>query len=116
MPVLKKEFELDNGAKFWVRQASGMEKMKIENIQARVFRRFRHFGTDPSEWTPEQHEEFAVAMDEANAGVEAQMFAWIPPCIIDEEVDVNMMTSEELRSLLAFVRGDDPDGAVPLGE
>ena len=39
MPVKKKEFELDDGTTVWVRQASGMEKLKISNIQAKVFRK-----------------------------------------------------------------------------
>ena len=44
MPVLKKEIELADGTKIWVRQASGMEKLPIENKQATVFRKVRHFG------------------------------------------------------------------------
>ena len=59
MPVLKKEIELSDGKKIWVRQASGMQKLKIENKQARVFRSVRHFGLDPTEWTEEQQTEFA---------------------------------------------------------
>lgn len=33
MPVLKKEIELDNGKKIWVRQASGMDKLAIEKYK-----------------------------------------------------------------------------------
>ena len=53
MPVKKKEFELDDGTKIWVRQASGIEKLKISNIQAKVFRSFTDKG-DPSEWSEEK--------------------------------------------------------------
>jgi len=113
MPVLKKEIELEDGRKVWVRQASGMQKLKIENIQAKVFRQFRHFG-DPTEWTDEQNEEFVAALDEAGGGVTDQIAAWVPGCIVDEDVDVDTLTSEELRKMLMFVRGDDPEGAVPL--
>ena len=52
MPVLKKEIELSDGKKIWVRQASGMEKLPIENIQAKVFRKTRHFGADPQNGLP----------------------------------------------------------------
>ena len=45
MPVMKKEIELDDGRKIWVRQASGMEKLKITNIQGKAFRKMRHAGT-----------------------------------------------------------------------
>jgi hypothetical protein len=115
MPVLKKEIELDDGSKIWVRQASGFDKLKIENIQQRVARQFRHFGLDPNEWTPEQHEEFAVAMDEAGAGIEAQIESWIPKCILQEGFEINNLTSAELMDILRFVRGDTLEGAVPLG-
>jgi hypothetical protein len=114
MPVLKKEFELNDGRKIWVRQASGMEKLKIEARQARVFRKCRHFGADPVSWTEEQQEEFATLLDEEGAGVADQINLWVPSCIVDEDVDVNTLTSEELRTLLEFVRGDDLEGAVPL--
>lgn len=116
MPVMKKEFELDDGTKIMVRQASGLEKLKIENIQARVFRELRHFGADPTEWTAEQHQEFAETIDSAGGGIEDQIVQWIPNCILTEGFDVHTMTSAELRSLLAFVRGDEVDGAVPLDD
>ena len=116
MPVLKKEIELADGTKIWVRQASGMEKLPIENIQAKVFRKTKHFGADPSEWTAEQNEEFAEMIDEAGGGMANQIQAWIPNCVIaPEDFDINTLTSEEIRDILAFVRGDTLEGAVPLG-
>ena len=115
MPVLKKEFELNDGTKIMVRQASGMEKLKIEARQAKVFRKCRHFGIDPSSWTDEQQEEFTLMLEEAGAGLEDQISLWLPSCILDEDFDVNTLTSEEMRSMLEFVRGDDLEGAVPLG-
>ncbi len=114
MPVLKKEIELNDGKKIWVRQASGMDKLKIEAIQAKVLRRFRHFGTNPEEWTDEQQQEFADALEEEGGGLTAQIKEWIPPCIISENVDADMLTATELRMLLGFVRGDEMEGAVPL--
>tara|TARA_R100000353_G_scaffold30181_1_gene24880 strand:- start:327 stop:677 length:351 start_codon:yes stop_codon:yes gene_type:complete len=113
MPVMKKEIELDDGRKIWVRQASGMERLRITNIQGKAFRKMRHAGT-PDKWTEEQNEEFATIVDEMGGGVEAQIEAWIPPCILDKDVDVNMLTFEELNKILQFVRGDDEDGGVPF--
>ena len=115
MPVLKKEIELNDGTKIWVKQASGMLKLKIENLQAQTFRKFRHFGADPTEWTDEQQEEFASALEEAGGGLTSQMEAWIPSCIVSEDINIDDLTSEELRLILSFVRGDDEDGALPLG-
>ena len=63
MPVLKKEFELDDGTKITCRQAGGMTKLRIENIQARVFRDHMHFGLDTTEWTAEQQKTFADALE-----------------------------------------------------
>tara|TARA_R110001592_G_scaffold139407_3_gene359340 strand:+ start:2696 stop:3046 length:351 start_codon:yes stop_codon:yes gene_type:complete len=115
MPVLKKEIELGDGLKVWVRQASGMEKIKIENIQAKIFRKTRHFGKDPAEWTPEQNEEFAEMLDEAGGGMLDQIEAWIPICIIQPaDFDYNILTSDEVRTILSFVRGDTLEGGVPL--
>lgn len=111
---MKKELTLEDGRKVWVRQASGMEKLDIETKQQRVFRKFRHFGPDPSEWTPEQHEELAEALDDVGAGMNAQIAAWVPDCILDENVSADMLTSEELRTILSFVRGDTLEGAIPL--
>ncbi len=113
MPVMKKEIELEDGTKIWVRQASGTKKLKIQAIQSRVFRKFSHFG-DPAEWTLEQNEEFAEALDVAGAGFEAQVDTWLGDCIIDSELSIDDLTTEELMLVLNFVRGDDPDGAVPL--
>tara|TARA_R100000008_G_scaffold4756_1_gene2999 strand:+ start:1901 stop:2251 length:351 start_codon:yes stop_codon:yes gene_type:complete len=113
MPVMKKEIELEDGTKIWVRQASGMEKLKITNIQGKAFRKMKHAG-DPTEWTDEQNQEFADSVDEMGGGVEAQMESWIPPCILDENIDVNLLTFEELNLILQFVRGDDEEGAVPF--
>lgn len=114
MPVLKKEIELNNGKKIWVRQASGMDKLKIEKVQAATLRKCRHFGTDPTKWTDEQQQEFATELDENGGGLQDQIQGWLPQCILDETVDVNLLTSEELMMLLSFVRGDDLEGAVPL--
>ncbi len=114
MPILKKEIELDDGRKVWVRQASGMERLKLEGRQARIFRSFRHFGPNPEEWTEEQQMEFSVAMDEAEAGPNSQIAEWVPNCLLDEDIDINTLTTIELHTILRFVRGDDPDGAVPL--
>jgi len=113
MPVMKKEIELEDGTKIWVRQASGMEKLKITNIQGKAFRKMKHAG-DPTGWTDEQNEEFATIVDEMGGGIETQMETWIPPCIIDENVDYNLLTFEELNTILQFVRGDDTEGAVPF--
>tara|TARA_Y100001937_G_scaffold127067_1_gene198119 strand:+ start:670 stop:1023 length:354 start_codon:yes stop_codon:yes gene_type:complete len=114
MPVLQKEIELDDGKKILVRQASGMERIEIEARQARVFRKVRHFGPNPMEWTDEQQEEFADLIDEADAGPTSQMRDWIPNCILSEGVDINTLTSAELQKLLSFVRGDDEEGGIPL--
>ena len=113
MTVMKKEIELEDGTKIWVRQASGMEKLAVTNAQGKAVRLLRHAG-DPEEWTDEQNEEFQVAVDELGGGLDAQIEGWIPPCIIDEEFDINTLTFEELTIILSFVRGDDRDGAVPL--
>lgn len=117
MPVKTKQFELDDGTKITVKQAGGMKKLRIENIQARVFRDFLHFGLDPTEWTDEQQKEFADAMDKAGAGFMNQVESWLPDCIIEpKEFDIEMLTSPEIRMLLGFVRGDaeEEGGAPPL--
>ena len=111
MPVKKKEFELDDGTKIWVRQASGMEKLKITNIQAKVFRKFADKG-DPVDWDDKTNEEFVEALDDAGAGMEAQLEYWLVPCCLDPDFDVNLFTVEELMPILSFVRGDDEEGAV----
>ena len=102
MPVLKKEIELNDGTRIWVKQASGMAKLKITNIQAKAFREMSHAG-EPSEWTTQQNEEFANKIEE-----------WIPKCILTEDFDIDTLTFEELQDILLFVRGDTEEGAVPL--
>lgn len=116
MPIKKKEMELEDGRKLWFRQASGMERLKIEKVQAQVFRQCRHFGPDPLVWTEDQHLEFQEKLDTAGAGVEDQIMAWVPPACLDEDFDINTLTNIELREILSFVRGDDQDGGVPLEE
>ena len=111
MPVKKKEFELDDGSKVWVRQASGIEKLKISNAQAKVFRRFADKG-DPTEWDEDTNMEFSDALDDEGAGLQAQIDHWLMPCVLDENFDVNLFTVEELLPILSFVRGDDEEGAV----
>ena len=114
VPVLKKEIELNDGTKIWVRQASGMDKLAIEKIQAQTLRTFRHFGANPGDWTDEQHAEFSDSLTTAGAGIDGQIQKWVPECVISEDVDINTLTSQELRTILEFVRGDDVEGAVPL--
>lgn len=113
MPVLKKEIELNDGTRIWVKQASGMAKLKITNLQAQAFRKMRHAG-EPTEWTDEQNEEFATMLDEMGAGMTDQIEAWVPNCILDENIDLDDLTFEELNEILQFVRGDVDEGAVPL--
>ena len=116
MPIKKKQFELDGGLKLWFRQASGMERLKIEKVQAKVFRQCRHFGPDPLVWIEEQHLEFQEKLEDQGAGVEDQIQAWVPGACLDEKFDINTLTNIELREILSFVRGDNEDGGVPLGE
>ena len=113
MPVATKEIELNDGSKVLVKQVSGRKKLKIEAKQARVFRQFRHFG-DPMEWTQDQHEEFADALDELDAGLEAQVEQWLPDCILTEEYTIDDLESDELMRVLSFCRGDTEEGAIPL--
>ena len=116
MPVLKREFELDDGQKLTVRQASGLEKMKIEAIQARVIRECRDFGPDVTKWTEDQHMEFMFKLEDSGVGIDRQASEWLPNCIMEpENFDVNILTGDEVRELLMFVRGDDPEGAIPIG-
>jgi len=115
MPVLTKDFELDDGTTINVRQAGGMSKLRIENIQASVFRDHMHYGADPTEWTEEQQATFADALETAGAGMESQIREWVPISIISpKDFDADNLTSAELRMILGFVRGDDPEGAIPL--
>lgn len=113
MPVLKKEISLEDGTTVWVRQASGREKLRIETLQAKAIRKCRDFG-NPADWTEEQNEKFMDILDELGANLEHQMNEWVPGCILDD-TDVDTLTSGELRQILMFVRGDDPEGAIPLG-
>ena len=112
MPVKKKEFELDDGSKVWVRQASGIEKMKISNAQAKAFREFtgKH-GDKVEEWSDEVQVAFSDRLDELGAGMQAQIEHWLAPCCISD-FDVNLFTVEELLPILMFVRGDDEEGSV----
>ncbi len=114
MPIKKKEFELDDGTKLWFRQASGMERLKIEKVQAKVFRECRHYGPDPLQWSEEQHLEFAEKLDENGAAIEDQILHWVPPACLTEGFDINKLTNIELREILSFVRGDEDEGSVPL--
>lgn len=115
MPVLKKEVELNDGRKVWVRQASGLDKMKIEAKQGRVMRKCRHFGADVSAWTDEQQNEFLDMCEEEGAGFTDQVAAWLPNCLLDDDIDPDTLTSEELVRIINVIRGDDNEGAVPLG-
>ena len=114
MPVLKKEIELDDGRKVWVRQASGLDKLKIEAKQGRVMRKCRHFGSDLSKWTDEQMDEFMDLCEQEGAGFTDQVQTWLPTCLLDKDVDPDTLTSEELVRILNVIRGDDNEGAVPL--
>lgn len=114
MPVLKKEVELDDGTKVWVRQASGLDKLKIEAKQGRVMRKCRHFGSDLSAWTEEQMEEFMDLCEQEGCGFTDQVEAWLPTCL-DDSIDPNTLTSNELVRILNVIRGDDNEGAIPLG-
>ena len=46
--------------------------------------------------------------------MEAQINSWVPGCILEEDFDIDSLTTGELMELLSFVRGDDPEGAIPL--
>jgi len=111
MPVKKKEFELDDGTKIWVRQASGLDKLKISNAQSKVFKRFSKQG-DASDWSEETQMAFADALDEVDAGIESQLNNWLPKCVMADDFDIDLFTLAELMPILVFVRGDDEEGAV----
>ena len=116
MPVLTKEIELNDERKILVRQASGIEKIRLESKQAKVLRKFRHFG-EPTSWSEEQQMEFADALDDVGCGIADQIEAWLPNCIQSEDITINDLNTEELLRVLSFVRGDDsvaPEGAPPL--
>jgi len=110
---MKKEIELDDGTKIWVRQASGMERLRITNLQGRAFRKMAHAG-EPAEWTDEQNEEFASMLDEMGGSMEDQIREWVPACILDKDIDTNTLTMDEITRILTFVRGDEEEGAVPF--
>ena len=78
-------------------------------------RKCRHFGSDLSKWTDDQMNEFLNMCEDEGCGFTAQVEQWLPVCIIDESVDANTLTSEELVRILNVIRGDDNEGAVPLG-
>ena len=102
MPVLKKEIELGDGTKVWVRQASGLEKIKIESIQAKAVRKCRDFGS-PEDWTIEQNEIFLSHIEELGGSLEDQMTSWVPNCILEEDFDLNSLTSEEMRTNILVI-------------
>jgi len=114
MAVMKKQFDIGS-KKIWVRQASGMERLKYETLLAKTFRKFKHFGPDNTKWTPEQQEEFLVALEDAGASIEDQIRDMVPSCLVDE-VDMNLIDRDDLMEIFDFVRGgeDTPEGAVPL--
>jgi hypothetical protein len=116
---MKKDFEFGDKetgiVNLTVRQANGMERMKWEAAQARALRHFREFGMDLQEWTEDQQNEFVTYLDDNGVGIEMQLKEWVPQCIIEPaDFDIGVLTSNELRELLLFVRGDTSDGAVPL--
>ena len=47
MPVLQKEIELNDERKILVRQASGVEKIRLESKQAQVLRKLGTLATLP---------------------------------------------------------------------
>lgn len=116
MTVLKKQFEIGS-KKIWVRQASGMERLKYETLLAKTFRKFRHFGTDNTKWTEEQQEEFLVGLELAGGAMEDQIRDLVPPCLMDE-TDLNHIDRDTLMAIFDFVRGtggdEEHEGAIPL--
>ncbi len=112
MAILKKQFEIGS-KKVWVRQASGMERLRFETILAKTFRKFKHFGANQTEWTDEQQEEFMDALDDAGAGMDQQIRTLVPPCLIDD-LDINLIDSMDLMLIFDFIRGGDAEGSVPL--
>jgi len=118
MPIRSKLFELNNGKKVWVRQASGLEKLPLETAHARALRKCRHFGMDPTEWTDDQQDTFFDMVEDYGAGLSAQIRTLVPLCVGNyedgTECDATELLSEEIVPLLAFIRGEEDDGAVPL--
>jgi hypothetical protein len=118
MPISKRLFDLEDGTKVWVRQASGLEKLKIESAHATAMRKCRHFGNDINLWTMEQQDEFWAIVEELGGGMSDQIQQLIPMCVIGmedgEPCDVNLLTTTEIVPMLEFIRGDDAEDAVPL--
>ena len=118
MPIKSKQFELNNGKKVWVRQASGLEKLPLETAHAKALRKCRHFGNNPAEWTEEQQDEFFDMVEEYGAGLDSQIRTLVPLCVGKFEdgtqCDPSELLSEEIVPLLAFIRGEEDEGAVPL--
>tara|TARA_R110001592_G_scaffold45210_3_gene144635 strand:- start:9446 stop:9796 length:351 start_codon:yes stop_codon:yes gene_type:complete len=114
MAVLKKQFEIGSKS-IWVRQASGMERLKYETMLAKTFRKFRHFGADNLAWTEEQQEEFLVELESRGGAMEDQIRELVPPCLM-EDTDLNLIDRDTLMEIFDFVRGtsEEPEGAVPL--
>jgi len=120
VPVSKKLFELNDGKKVWVRQASGMEKLPLETAHAKALRKCRHYGMDPTVWTEDQQDEFFDLVEQFGGGLDSQIRLLLPICIGDYEdgtpCDHNTLMSEEIVPLIAFIRGEgDEEDAVPLG-
>ena len=120
MPIKKKLFELEDGSKVWVRQASGMEKLKIEGIHATALRKCRHFGPQMNDWTEDQMEEFWTIIEELGGGLTDQIQQLIPICVMafedGKDCDVNLLKSEEIVPMLSFIKGEDGEegDALPL--
>jgi len=114
MTVLKKQFEIGS-KKIWVRQASGMERLKYETMLAKAFRKCKHFGPNNLEWTDEQQEEFLVILEGMGGAMEDQIRDLVPPCLM-EETDLNLIDRDTLMAIFDFVRGGEEyeEGAVPL--
>ena len=112
MAIMKRQFDIGS-KQVWVRQASGMERLKFETILAKTFRSFKHFGPEQSEWTDAQQQEFLDALDNAGAGMDSQIRELVPPCLIDD-IDINLIDSMTLMDIFDFVRGGDREGSVPL--
>jgi len=113
MTVLKKQFDIGS-KKIWVRQASGMERLRFESILAKTFRKYKHFGVDQNKWTEDQQEEFMIALEDAGAGMFNQLQELVPNCLIDE-VDMNLIDRDLLMEIYEFVRGDvEGEGSIPL--
>jgi hypothetical protein len=118
VPIKTKLFELNDDTKVWVRQASGLEKLKVEAAHAKALRKCRHLGPDPTKWTEEQQDEFFDLVEGFGGGLEGQISHLIPLCVGDLEdgtpCDHTLLMSEEIVVMLPFIRGDEEEGAIPL--